>query len=109
MLYGVWDEAGRLAAVGGLNGDAFPGDDRTVRLRRFYVSAGARHQGIGSQLLNTIIEYARPSFDVLVLRTDSESADEFYFANGFMREAEKPEVTHRLILKKESQHLVKEG
>ncbi|WP_332309460.1 GNAT family N-acetyltransferase [Planococcus lenghuensis] len=102
VLYGVWNEEGQLIAVGGLNRDRFSDDDRTGRLRRFYVSENARRQGIGSQLLNAIVKHARSSFDVLVLRTDSESADGFYFANGFTREAAKPEVTHRLVMKEQS-------
>ena len=52
----------------------------------------------GKQLVERIIEQARPQFRLLTLRTFSEQADRFYRAIGFQTKPEISNATHHLIL-----------
>lgn len=99
VLYGVYNEQGRLSAVGGLNIDPFSNNDKIGRLRRFYVANDYRRNGIGTLLLNTIITEAKQHFEILVLHTDTEEAGQFYTAFGFHKGSIHPNATHELILK----------
>lgn len=101
-LYGVWDESGQLVAIGGLSRNPYTEDGKTARLRRFYVSPSMRRQGIGTQLLDALVNHAQNHFNLLVLRTDSASADAFYRANGFS-DLKKPEMTHQMQLMSSSE------
>lgn len=98
VLYGVWDQHDQLVAIGGLNRDPYSDKSGVGRLRRFYISQNARRQGIGTQLLNEIIEYGRGHFNELVVRTDSSIADAFYRANGFSADLGMPDATHSITL-----------
>lgn len=97
-LFGVWDEAGKIVAVGGVNRSPFSEDGRIGRLRRFYVHPNARRQGIGSLLVKEITQFSKESFHEMTLRTDSSKADAFYLANGFTPTDHFPESTHRMTL-----------
>ncbi len=101
VLYGVWDHQDHLLAIGGLNRDPYSTKDSVGRLRRFYISANARRQGVGTKLLQKILENAQGHFDELVVRTDSSAADAFYRANGFSGDLGLPEATHILVLGQE--------
>lgn len=98
VLYGVWDQNDQLVAIGGLNRDPYSDKSGVGRLRRFYISQNARRQGIGTQLLNEIINYGRGHFTELVVRTDSSIADAFYRANGFSADLGMPDATHGITL-----------
>jgi GNAT superfamily N-acetyltransferase len=97
-LYGIFNNENMLVAVGGINIDPFSTEDNIGRLRRFYVNKGNRREGIGSLLLQKIINDARNNFKVLVLKTDTEQADKFYTSFGFSKGNQYPNSTHYLIL-----------
>lgn len=101
VLYGVWDPHNQLAAIGGLNRDPYSSKEGIGRLRRFYISASARRQGIGTKLLQQILKDAQGHFRELVVRTDSSTADAFYRANGFSGDLGLPEATHGIVLEQE--------
>ncbi|WP_033542117.1 GNAT family N-acetyltransferase [Planococcus sp. CAU13] len=98
VLYGVWDPAGELVAIGGLNRDPYSDKSGVGRLRRFYISEHARRQGIGTKLLQEILDYGKGHFSEIVVRTDSSIADAFYRANGFSGDLGLPEATHHIVL-----------
>ena len=98
ILYGVWDQHGHLVAIGGINRDPYSDKSGVGRLRRFYISPGARRQGIGTKLLKKIVDHARGHFKEIVVRTDSANADAFYRANGFSGDLGLPDATHGLTL-----------
>lgn len=101
VLYGVWDPAGELVAIGGLNRDPYSDKSGVGRLRRFYISEHARRQGIGTKLLQEILDYGKGHFSEIVVRTDSSIADAFYRANGFSGDLGLPEATHHIIMENE--------
>ncbi|QHJ69382.1 GNAT family N-acetyltransferase [Planococcus halotolerans] len=101
VLYGVWDPAGELVAIGGLNRDPYSDKSGIGRLRRFYISEHARRQGIGTKLLKEILNYGQGHFSEIVVRTDSSNADAFYRANGFSGDLGMPDVTHSIVLDNE--------
>ena len=96
-LFGVKDE-GKLIAVGGLNRDPFSGDQHTGRLRRFYVSGDYRRAGIGRALVKRILKEAGVDFDIIVLNTDTEQADQFYRSLGFLKDNKFQNATHYIFL-----------
>lgn len=98
VLYGVWDPSGELVAIGGLNRDPYSDKSGIGRLRRFYISEHARRQGVGTKLLQEILNHGKGHFSEIVVRTDSSAADAFYRANGFSADLGKPEATHRIVL-----------
>ncbi|MDN3448996.1 GNAT family N-acetyltransferase [Planococcus sp. APC 3906] len=98
ILYGAWDQHGHLVAIGGINRDPYSDKHGVGRLRRFYISPGARRQGIGTKLLKKIVDHARGHFKEIVVRTDSANADAFYRANGFSGDLGLPDATHGLTL-----------
>lgn len=98
LLYGVYNTDGILVAIGGLNVDPFSENQKIGRLRRFYVASSYRRKGVGALLLNEIIPNARRHFEVLVLNTDTESADKFYTSLGFSKEAKYKKSSHYLNL-----------
>ena len=93
-LYGIYNEKKELVAVGGLNID--PDTAEAGRVRRFYVKKECRNEGLGTLLLNRIIQDARPFFHILVLHTDTEKADRFYTSFGFVKGHLYPNSTHYL-------------
>jgi GNAT superfamily N-acetyltransferase len=92
LLGGYW--SGELIAVGGLNRDSYAADPRIGRLRHLYVGRAFRGRGVGRALVEALAAAARPHFDVLRLRTDTDAAARFYEAVGFVRAAS-PDATHR--------------
>jgi len=94
-LFGAFD-AGRLIAIGGINRQS--GD--CGRVRRIYVMKTHRRRGIGCQLVRRILDIASHHYARVVLRTDSEAADRFYVALGFVRQAADGGSTHALEFRK---------
>lgn len=86
-----------LVAVGGLNRDPYSPEPRVGRLRHLYVAAAHRRGGAGRMLVAALVEAARPHFDVLHLRTDTEAAARFYEAVGFAP-VSSSHATHRMVL-----------
>ncbi|QTC42897.1 GNAT family N-acetyltransferase [Bacillus sp. V3] len=100
VLIGVFNEEGILVAIGGLNINPFSKDNNIGRLRRFYVSKEVRRNGIGSLLVNRIIEEAKRYYEIVVLHTDTEQGDRFYRAVGFSKGDLYPGSSHYLVLNK---------
>jgi len=83
----------------GLNIDPYYPVSGLGRVRHLYVLSSKRRQGIGSQLIQEIIQQAKQNFDLLNLRTNDAEANLFYLAQGFQRSYERPECTHIFKLK----------
>ncbi|QOR68863.1 GNAT family N-acetyltransferase [Cytobacillus suaedae] len=98
VLYGLFSRAGLLVAVGGLTIDPYAGDNKIGRLRRFYVAKNERRKGLGRLLVNTILQEARSTFNVIVLYTDTEEASKFYGRIGFIKEGKYPNSSFYLNL-----------
>jgi GNAT superfamily N-acetyltransferase len=88
---------GRVVGVCGLNVDPYVADERIGRVRRLYVSAGERRLGIGSVLVERILQDARGAFDVLRLRTRNPVAAAFYESHGFIEVEGDEACTHQLV------------
>jgi len=89
---------GNVVGVCGLNREEARSDRGIGRLRRFYVLPEYRRNGIGRKLVAAALAEARGRFDVVQLRTDSESADLFYRRMGFVTVKDVQDVTHRIEL-----------
>ena len=80
---------GQLVGVCGLNVDPFSQQPRAGRIRH-------RRQGIGHQLLVSVITHSGASFDFLNTHAPS-MAWSFYENLGFRPVYDEPRVTHRLF------------
>ncbi|MHC0035371.1 GNAT family N-acetyltransferase [Pseudoneobacillus sp. C159] len=100
-LFGIFTKTNKIIAICGLNIDPFSNSTKIGRLRRFYVGRKYRRNGVGSLLLKEIILQASNHFDLLVLHTDTNEADQFYTALGFSRDNQYPNSTHFMNLKNE--------
>jgi N-acetylglutamate synthase-like GNAT family acetyltransferase len=89
---------GRVYGVCGLNRDPFAGDATIGRVRRLYVAAAFRKQGIASSLLRQLMADARMHFRALHLRTFDPVATAFYASLGFSKVAGNPECTQAISL-----------
>ena len=98
VLLGV-ERDSKLVAVGGLTLDPYEAEPRVGRLRHLYVLPSHRRRGAGRLLVAALVEAARPHFDTLTLRTDTEAAARFYQALGFAPAAGSEHHTHRLALR----------
>ncbi|MGG4397008.1 GNAT family N-acetyltransferase [Paenibacillus thiaminolyticus] len=90
---------GNLAGICGLNKQT-SAERRTGRVRRMYVLPAYRRQGVGKQLVESVIDYARGHYDDLILYTDSKRAADFYTALGFAPTTGMKHCTHLLHLNK---------
>ncbi len=93
-LFAVFEKE-RLLAIGGINHESA----RNGRLRRFYVRREERRRGIGRQLVQHVLAFARRNYSRVGLRCDTDAADRFYRAVGFSRTYSDPGVTHVIELK----------
>jgi GNAT superfamily N-acetyltransferase len=75
---------GLLVAVGGLNRDPFLDHPKIGRLRRIYVSQAWRNRGLGTALVNTLLNEARKTFHTVRLRAETPSAARLYERLGFV-------------------------
>jgi GNAT superfamily N-acetyltransferase len=92
-LFGVF-EGERLVAISGIN----RGSGCCGRLRRFYVRRDGRRKGIGRQLVQHVLAFARRHYSRVELRCDTEAADRFYRALGLSRTTAAADVTHAMEL-----------
>ena len=97
-FFGVIEDK-RLLAVGGLNRES----DDCGRLRRFYVRKEARRRGLGRFLAQHTLRFAAEHYSRVVLRTDTERADQFYIALRFTRLPPDEEATHLIEIKKKAE------
>jgi GNAT superfamily N-acetyltransferase len=77
------DAPGQLIAVAGLNRDPFLDDPGICRLRRVYVRAAWRNQGVGRALIAFILADARRHFRSIRLRAENHDAARLYERLGF--------------------------
>ncbi|WP_244975361.1 GNAT family N-acetyltransferase [Heyndrickxia oleronia] len=105
-IFGAFHKNGELIGIGGLTIDPYSNDKNIGRIRRFYVSKSFRRQGVGNLLLQEILSYARGFFKVVVLRTDTYPADEFYVSFGFKKTNTFPQSTHYFLLDSKTKRLV---
>lgn len=87
---------GQLVGVCGLNVDPFSQQPRAGRIRHLYIGERHRRQGIGHQLLVSVITHSGASFDFLNTHAPS-TAWSFYENLGFRPVYDEPRVTHRLF------------
>ncbi|WP_448957606.1 GNAT family N-acetyltransferase [Klebsiella michiganensis] len=87
---------GQLVGVCGLNIDPFSQQPRVGRIRHLYIAERHRRQGIGHQLLVSVITHSGSSFDFLNTHAPS-TAWSFYENLGFRPIYDEPRVTHRLF------------
>jgi GNAT superfamily N-acetyltransferase len=99
MLCGHLDQD-QLVAVGGLNLDPFAGQPDVGRIRRVYVRAAWRGQGIGRALMTRLIAEARNSFTCVRLRAENADAARLYERIGFVPTGS-PDATHVLFFSAE--------
>ncbi|MBM7703724.1 GNAT family N-acetyltransferase [Metabacillus iocasae] len=93
-LFGVYDEEERLIALGGINRNPYSKEEKVGRLRQFYVMKSYRRQRIGTELVQTIMDYAQNYYSTIVLSTDSREGDLFYRSLGFERTAYYEKSSH---------------
>jgi GNAT superfamily N-acetyltransferase len=86
-LFGAWSEA-ELGGVGGLNRDPYVEGSRIGRIRHLYVRRSARQSGVGSALLQRLLNAASSTFYLVRVRTDTCEAAAFYLRHGFLRVAD---------------------
>lgn len=86
---------GRVCGVCGLNRDPFANDPSVGRVRRLYVAVADRRRGVGTAIVQRLMEDARGTFHSIRLRTHDLAASAFYEAVGFQRVAGDAECTHR--------------
>jgi GNAT superfamily N-acetyltransferase len=94
VLCGCLD-GGNLVAVGGVNRDPFLDDPRIGRIRRVYVRPAWRNHKLGTALVLWLLDFARPSFEVVRLRAENPGAARLYERLGFLR-IDDPNATHIL-------------
>ena len=86
-----------LVGVGGLNRDPFLDDPTVGRIRRVYIRAGWRNQGLGRALVTALVEHARQNFRSVRLRAENPPAGRLYERMGFLP-IDDPSATHSLTL-----------
>ena len=82
-LLAVASADGNLAGIGGITEDFI--DPTALRMRRFYVRANYRRQGVGRAIANFVLETARPLDRQIVVHAATEEAAAFWEALGFER------------------------
>ncbi|PLZ07943.1 GNAT family N-acetyltransferase [Fischerella thermalis] len=91
---------GTVVGIGGLNRDPCFNDPHVGRLRHLYVKSAWRRRGIGHLLVTQLIHEANQHYQLLTLRTDTQSADLFYQKLGFKTYPKWEHTTHHLQLGK---------
>lgn len=90
----------------GLNRDPFANDASIGRVRRLYVATAFRRRGIGSAIIEKLLQDARGVFHTIHLRTHDPNASAFYESLGFQRIANHPECTHAMQLRESQTNLI---
>jgi GNAT superfamily N-acetyltransferase len=96
-LFAAWVD-GTLVGVCGLNADPYSADSAIGRVRHLYVLRAFRGRGVGRQLVQVVIQFARAGFQLLRVRTASPVAGRLYEQFGFVPAVGEPDCTHILIL-----------
>lgn len=91
---------GIVIGIGGLNQDPYFNNPQIGRLRHLYVQLAWQRRGVGSLLVNRIIDEASQHYQLLTLRTDTIVANQFYQQLGFKTQPNWEHTTHHLALKR---------
>jgi ribosomal protein S18 acetylase RimI-like enzyme len=97
MLLGAFEDS-TIVAIAGLTRDPYDIDQRTGCVRHVYVLPQFRSRGIGKALLGELERHGKAHFTMLVLRTDTLAAANFYQRIGYETLAPGETATHRRIL-----------
>jgi N-acetylglutamate synthase-like GNAT family acetyltransferase len=89
---------GAVVGIGGLNRDPYFNNSKVGRLRHLYVGSVWRRQGVGRLLVAQLMHEANQHYQLLTLRTDTLTADEFYQKLGFKTYPSWGHTTHHLQL-----------
>lgn len=90
-----WLDGGELIATGALTADPFAGRPEVGRIRRVYVRADRRNQGMGASVVGFLLGEARKTFRGVRLREENAGAARLYERLGFVTIAD-PEASHAL-------------
>lgn len=93
----IADHETKIIGIGGRNIDPYTADTGIARVRHLYVMPEWRYIGVGSRLLNQIIDVPERVFKKITVRTDNPAARKFYEVHGFKYVGE-GEVTHKMDL-----------
>jgi len=99
-LFGVFED-GTLIAIGGLTIDPFLPSANLGRIRRVFVRAASRNQGVGQALMRALIGHARRTFPAVRLRAENADAARLYERLGFLP-IDDPNASHILRLTTEN-------
>lgn len=94
-LFGIFIET-KIIGVGGINIDPYSNDPLIGRVRHLYVLNDFRKKGVGTLLLNKILDFGSTHFSTIRLRTDTFAASNFYENYGFIKITD-PSASHQLI------------
>lgn len=72
-----------LVACGGINRDPYTDEGGVGRLRHLYIRKSDRRSGVGSALVQQLLEHAESAFHLVRLRTATREAADFYVKLGF--------------------------
>ena len=87
----------QIAGLGGINNNSYGAVAlRMGRLRRFFISKPFRRKGIGTALLNHLIQEYGHHYDAIQLYTDNAEASFFYEKYGFQKVHHIEKATHLL-------------
>jgi GNAT superfamily N-acetyltransferase len=81
---------GELAGIGGLTREPQTTDRATLRMRRLYVSASARRQGVGRALANALLQEAFDRLATVTVHAGNDGAAAFWEAMGFAVVTDRP-------------------
>lgn len=94
VLYKLVEED-QLVGMGGINRCPYHPQKNVGRLRRFYIAAPWRRQGMGRHLVQHILDRAQMEFGEIVLYTDKQQAASFYKSLNFVPIHNRPKVSHQ--------------
>ena len=86
----------RLVAVGGIQPDPYLNIPTIGRIRHVYVLPGYRRNGIGKQLVETLIAQTSGQFSTFTLRTVTQHGSAFYRTLGFVDQPRYANASHWL-------------
>jgi GNAT superfamily N-acetyltransferase len=89
---------GTVVGIGGLNRDPYFNNLKVGRLRHLYVGSDWRRRGVGRLLVTRLVHEASQHYQLLTLRTDTPTANEFYQKLGFKIRPCWEHTTHHLQL-----------
>ena len=74
---------GELVGIGGLTSETTDSDEPALRMRRLYVSAAARRQGVARSIANALLQEALDQVSLVTVHAGNDSATAFWEALGF--------------------------